>query len=457
MTLLLAQTPHLNAVKGFCQGRWRFWRPAKYPDRRVPNVYTNTERTQRFSRIFPMFSVVFGGLNQVLSVSRKRAILVAFAFFWLVAPRLSSQAQDASQQPPANPNQQEAPPAAGGPENDVGPYVIPKKKEEPPPPIPEKPKKIEGMPDYSIRVDVPVVNLDVLVTTKDGQTIPGLKQGNFKILEDGEPQKIATFGQTQAPITAVLLVEFASTNYVFMVEALNASYSFANTLQKDDWVAVISYDMKPQILADFTQDKRAVQAALNQLRMPGFAETNLFDALFDTLDRVDRIEGKKYIILVSTGVDTFSKLTLDKILKKVKTTKDVTIYAVSVGWAEREWWESHGRAAPHGMGIPVGNMDYLQADNEMKTFASLTGGRAYFPRFEGELSGIFNDIGADIRNQYNISYHPTNTKLDGTYRKLKVELQAPDGGPLKIRDQKGKDLKYIVYTREGYTAKHQVE
>jgi hypothetical protein len=85
--------------------------------------------------------------------------------------------------------------------------------------------------------------------------------------------------------------------------------------------------MKPQILVDFTQDKRAVMGALNMLRMPGFSERNLFDALFDTLDRIDRIEGKKYIILVSTGVDTFSKLTLDQILKKIKSTKDVTIYA----------------------------------------------------------------------------------------------------------------------------------
>ena len=404
-----------------------------------------------------MFSGVFSRQNPVPPASRKRVILLALVVLWTIAATLSAQAQDTSQQPPANPNKQEAPPAAGGPQNDVGPYVVPKKKEEPPPPAPEKPKKIENMPDYSIKVDVPLVSLDVLVTTKDGQTIPGLKKENFKITEDGTPQQISTFNQTEAPITAVLLVEFASTNYYFIVEALNASYSFANTLKKDDWVAVISYDMKPQILADFTQDKRAVQAALNQLRMPGFAETNLFDALFDTLDRVDRIEGKKYIILVSTGVDTFSKLTLDKILKKVKSTKDVTIYAVSVGWAEREYWESHGRAAPHGMGIPVGNMDYLQADNEMKTFASLTGGRAYFPRFEGELPGIFSDIASDIRNQYSISYHPSNAKLDGTYRKLKVELHAPDGGPLKIRDQKGKDVKYIVYAREGYTAKHTVE
>jgi VWFA-related protein len=404
-----------------------------------------------------MFSGVFGGQNQAPSASRKRVILLAFVLLWMVAPRLSAQAQDTSQPPPASPNQQEAPPAAGGPQNDVGPYVVPKKKEAPPPPAPEKPKKIENMPDYSISVQVPLVNLDVLVTTKDGQTIPGLKRENFKIMEDGAPQQISTFNQTEAPITAVLLVEFANIYYGFTIQALQASYAFSNTLKKDDWVAVISYDMKPYILADFTQDKRAVQAALNQLRMPGFSETNLFDALFDTLDRVDRIEGKKYVILVSSGVDTFSKLRLDQILKKIKSTKDVTIYPISVGFAIRNYCEVQRCPYIHGFGIPVGQMDYLQADNEMKTFASLTGGRAYFPRFEGELPEIFSQVGADIRNQYNISYHPTNAKQDGTYRKLKVELQAPDGGPLKIRDQKGKDVKVIVYAREGYTAKHTVE
>ncbi len=398
-----------------------------------------------------MICGVFGGLNRP---SRKSVILLAFVLSWMVAT-FPARAQQPTPPPPANPNQQEAPPEAGGPQNDVGPYVIPKKKEEPPPPAPEKPKKIENMPDYSITVNVPLVNLDVLVTTKDGQTIPGLQKGNFKILEDGAPQQIATFNQTQAPITAVLLVEFASTNYSFLVEGLRASYAFANTLQKDDWVSVISYDIKPYILVDFTQDKREVVAALNQLRMPGFAETNLFDALFDTLDRTDRIEGKKYIILVTTGVDTFSKLNLDQILKKIKSTKDVTIYPISVGFAAREYCEVH-HCNTRGF-IHVTEMDYLQADNEVKTFASLTGGRAYFPRFQGELPEIFHDIAADLRNQYSISYHPTNAKLDGTYRKLKVELQAPDGGPLKVRDQKGKEVKYIVYAREGYTAKHTVE
>jgi VWFA-related protein len=402
-----------------------------------------------------MISGIFVEQKAVLPASAMRLILLVFALLAMASTTVPAQAQDTPQQAPANPNQQEAPPEAGGPQNDVGPYVVPKKKEEPPPAAPEKPKKIENMPNYAISVDVPVVNLDVLVTSKDGQTIPGLKQQNFKILEDGTEQKIATFNQTKAPITAVLLVEFASTNYDFEIEALRASYGFANTLQKDDWVSVVSYDMKPQILVDFTQDKRDVMAALNQLRMPGFSETNLFDALFDTLDRIDRIEGKKYVILVTTGYDSFSKLTLDQIIKKVKATKDVTIYPVSVGFAAREYCEVH-HCQTRGF-IHTNEMDYLQADNEMKTFASLTGGRAYFPRFQGELPEMFQEIGADIRNQYTISYHPTNAKLDGTYRKLKVELQAPEGGPLKVRDQKGKEVKYIVYAREGYTAKHTVD
>ncbi|MGA8762330.1 MAG: VWA domain-containing protein [Candidatus Sulfotelmatobacter sp.] len=386
----------------------------------------------------------------------------------LVAGVLPASAQDQPQTQPPPQDQaqdngkpkQEVPAEAGGPGGSVGPYAIPKKTENeaPPPPPLTTPKKVEGMPDYSIKVNVPLVNVDVLVTTKNGQFVPGLKQDNFRILEDGAPQQITNFNVSKAPITAVLLVEFASTNYVFMIQALQASYAFANTLKKDDWVAVTYYDMQPHILVDFTQDKKAVYGALNQLRIPGFAETNLFDALYDTLDRLDRVEGKKYIVLVTTGIDSFSKLTLDKIMKKVKDTKDVTIFPISVGFIVREYCETRGGCRnAHGMGIPVGNMDYLQGDNEMRTFAAMTGGRAYFPRFEGELPELFGDISNDIRNQYTLAYHPTNDKLDGTYRKLKVQVVAPDGGQLKVKDQKGKDVKIDVVARDGYTAKHSVD
>jgi len=366
-----------------------------------------------------------------------------------------------AQAPDTGKPKQDVPAEAGGPGDNVGPYAIPKKnpEEASPPPPPVTPKKVEDVPDYSLKVNVPLVNVDVLVTTKDGQFIPGLKKENFRIAEDGVPQTVSKFNVSEAPITAVLLIEFASTSWPILMDTLNASYSFANTLRKDDWVAVTYYDMQPHILTDFTQDKRAVFGALNQLRIPGFAETNEFDALYDTLDRLDRVEGKKYVILISTGVDTFSKLTYDKIMKKVKDTKDVTIFPVSIGWYLREYCETHGcTGMSHGIASRgIHNIDYLQADNEMKTFAQMTGGRAYFPRFQAEFAEIFRDVGDDIRHQYSLAYSPTNTKLDGTYRKLKVQVVAPDGGPFKVKDQKGKDVKFEVVAREGYTAKHTVD
>jgi VWFA-related protein len=359
-----------------------------------------------------------------------------------------------------NPNQQEAPPEAGGPNSDNGPYAIPKKGEEPPPPPPPpRPKKIEGMPDYSIHVDVPLVTVPVMVTTKNGQFISNLKKQNFKVFEDGVPQTISDFKIEEAPITAVMLIEFASTTWPLEYQALEASYIFAQSLKKGDWVAAIDYDMKPDILVDFTQDKNAIMAGLNTLRFPGFSETNLFDALYDTLDRLDRVEGHKYIVLISTGIDTFSKLNLNQIMQKVKTTKDVTIFPISIGWLLREYCETHGCTGfSHGMSsLGMGQIDWLQADNQMQTFAKLTGGRFYQPRFEGDMVDAFKDIAGDIRNQYMIAYRPTNPKLDGSYRKLKVEVVADNGGPLKIQDQHHKDVKYEVIAREGYTAKHTVD
>jgi VWFA-related protein len=407
-----------------------------------------------------MFSIHLPTVTRRCSRRFASILLLAFALAGLEMFPLALRAQDQSSTPPASDQQQnpdQEPSGVGGPQT-VGPYAIPKKKEEPPPPPPEKPAKVPDMPDYSIRVNVPMVNLDVMVTTKDGQFIPGLKEDNFRVFEDGAPQTIKHFDISQAPITAVLLIEFASTNYSFMVDALNASYSFAQMLRKDDWVAVEYYDMKPHILVDFTQDKQAVFGALNELRMPGFSETNLFDALYDTLDRLDGVQGRKYIILVSTGFDSFSKLNLDQILKKVKATRNVTIFPISIGWMLREYCEvNHCTGYSHGIGIPISQMDYLQADNEMQTFARLTGGRFYQPRFQAEYPEVFHAIMGDIRNQYSISYEPTNSKMDGTYRKLKVEVVAPNGGPLKIRDQHGKDVKYVVIAREGYTAKHTVE
>ena len=106
------------------------------------------------------------------------------------------------------------------------------------------------MPNFSMRVSVPLVTLDVGVLTKNGQFVPGLHKENFRVLEDNVPQTITSFNQTEAPITAVLLVEFASTFYPFQIDSLRAAYTFTSTMKKEDWVALISYDIKQHILQD---------------------------------------------------------------------------------------------------------------------------------------------------------------------------------------------------------------
>jgi VWFA-related protein len=369
-------------------------------------------------------------------------------------PSSQPQQQPGTQQP--SDQQDQTAPEAGGPGGDNGSIAIPKKKEaEPAPPPPPEPKvkNPPGLQNFSLHVDVPVVTVDVgVILEKTHQFVPNLKEENFRVFEDGKPQEIASFQQVKAPITAVLLVEFASTSYYFVYDMRNAAYNFAEQLRPDDYIAVMTYDMHTNILTDFTTDKRLVMGALNSLTIPTWRETNMFDAVYQTLDRLSRVEGRKYVILIGSGRDTFSKITLDKMLQKVKATPNVTIFTISTGGFVRAMSEGRG-----GMGGQIREMDYLQADNEMNTIARMTGGMHFEPRFQGELPDDFSLINESIRNQYVLTYKPSNTKQDGTYRKLQVELVDNEGHPLKMQDEKHKPLKYDIISRDGYKAKQEVE
>jgi len=412
-------------------------------------------------------------------------MFAAIAGMWLASPqKLAGQAvpaatpspQSNTQQQPGQPdkqtqqdqqtkqNEQNNTPEAGGPTGDIGPIAVPKRKTEEPKKeeAPKAPQKIEGMPQFSLRVSSQLVNVDVGVLTKQGVFVPGLKKEYFRVLEDNVPQTISNFNQTEAPITAVILSEFANNDYFyqFAYDSLVASYTFTQTLKKDDWIALITYDMREHILQDFTQDKRAIQASMRMMQ-PGMAmsaETNLFDALYDTIDRLETVEGRKYIILISSGRDTFSKKTLDQVLKKVQGSKDIAIYAISTGQALRNYFESRGAMRYL---CPITDFScsttYAQADNQLKSFAKMTGGRYYAPLFQASFRDAFVDIAQTIRNQYSLAYHPTNAAQDGSFRKIKVELVGPNGQPLIMKDEKGHEVKYTIIAREGYRAKREVE
>jgi len=366
----------------------------------------------------------------------------------------------AAQNPPQAPAGQTPAQAPGasdaGPQSDSGPLIIKKKSAdapEPPPPAPEQPKvKNPGGQTYSLRVDVPIVSLDVnVVLDKTHQFVPGLKPANFLVLEDGVEQQVQSVRITQTPITAVMLLEFASTNYNYIYDMFNTSVSFYRSLQPKDYVAVITFDMKTHILTDFTNNKDQIAASLQSMMIPTFSEVNTFDALYETLDRTSRIEGRKYIIFIGSGRDTFSKITLDKMLAKVKATPNVTIFTIGTGALMNEM------RSGIGMGSSIAEMNALQAQNQLKTFAQMTGGMYFYPIFQGELPDIFSQINNSIRNEYVVTYRPTNAKNDGSYRHVKVLLVDNEGKPLKMQDEKQKPVKYSVIARDGYNAKNAVE
>ncbi len=350
--------------------------------------------------------------------------------------------------PPTRPR-----PRQGGPGNDNGPSRCPKRRPAPLRPRRHRPRSrtLPGLGNLSLRVDVPVVNVDVNVyTDKTHQFIPNLKEENFRVFEDGAPQEIVSFHQVKAPITAVLLVEFASTDWNFIYDMWNSAIAFTQQLRPDDYIAVVTYDMHTTILTDFTQNKMMIQQAVESLQIPTWQETNLFDAVYETLDRLSRIDGRKYIILVSSGNDTFSKITLDKCLQKIKETPNVTIFSIATG----------GAGMMGGGGFASGRMNsitMLQAENQLQSFARMTGGMYFEPRFTAELPDDFAEINESIRNQYQITYRPSNTKMDGTYRRVHVELVDQEGHPLRMQDQKHKPVKYDIVARDGYKAKQQVE
>ena len=220
---------------------------------------------------------------------------------------------------------------------------------------------------------------------------------------------------------------------------------------------MMTFDLNTHIVSDFTQDKQQIQQGIQVLgasvAMPAaFSETNLFDALNESLDRLSRIEGQKYLVVIASGIDTMSKLNLDQILKRVKAARDITIFTISTGGFMEAVREGSG-----GMMGGIRDLTYLQADNQMRTISQLTGGMHFAPRFTGELPDDVKAINDSIRAKYELVYKPSNAKQDGTYRKLRVALVDDEGQPLRIQDEKHKPLKYDVIARDGYRAKPEVE
>jgi VWFA-related protein len=358
--------------------------------------------------------------------------------------------------------------AQSGPKKESSETIArPKKKTSPDEPLPvEEQEKIpsklnrkgreelpEGVPTF--RSDAINVQVDVAVIDNKGRFIPNIPASYFRVVEDNVPQKISDFSMGEAPMTICMVIEFSNLFQQFWsagwMETLQASYGFLETLKPEDYVAVVAYDLRPEILSDFSTNKRQAYEAMARLRIAAFSESNLYDAITDTAERMSEIEGRKAIVLIASGMDTFSKQTFGEARKKIQSA-GVPIYAIGIMQALRDWMDARGFMGP------IARLDFLQADNQMRTFAKESGGMSFFPRFFGEFPGIYGAIHQALRNQYSLTYSTSNQNRDGKFRKIKVELINPSTNePLRVTDEKGKPIKYQIIAKAGYTAPREVE
>jgi len=324
------------------------------------------------------------------------------------------------------------------------------------------------------------VNVDTVVYNKrTGQIVTGLKKENFTIYENGVKQEISNFSTPEAPITVSLVVEYSKWSELFglyasrgfdpgKLEVIRPVAYFLSKFIKapDDYASVIAFDIRPTPITDFTNDPNRLRQTVDLLlrNNPAFRENNLWDALKFSLiggvgDSVVLEDSKestaqyggmvnvrarrKAIILVASGIDTFSKINYGE-ARKIVQNAGVPIYIISTGNLFYKMYE--GQLPPtDGLDGMPGRLTFQQAQNAMNTIARESGGKHYPMTFEGELPDILNSINTMLRNQYSLAYDAGDKPHDGKSYKLDVSVDVNgDGQP--------DDKEYVVQHRPSYNA-----
>ncbi|MBX7055330.1 MAG: VWA domain-containing protein [Pyrinomonadaceae bacterium] len=350
-----------------------------------------------------------------------------------------------------------------------------KKNTRPTPPTEEELKKLEEerklreeeknaiIDDTIERVETNVVAVDaVVVNKKTGQIISGLNKANFAIFENGVKQTISSFATPDAPITVTLVVEYSKWTEVLgsaaggrfdpgTFEVIRPVAQFMTGFIKppNDYASVIAYDLRPTPITDFTNDPARIRATIDLLlrNRPAFRENAMFDALKLALvgGRADSVvlenskeeksdyagmvavkSKRKAIILVASGIDTFSKIGYDD-ARRIIQEAGVPIYIISTGNLFFKMYENRLGATDDISGGP-GRLTFLMAQNIMNTLARESGGRHFPMTFEGEVPGYLQSINALMRSQYSLTYDLAEKKPPGTRSKIEVKVDVDGDG-----------------------------
>ncbi len=273
-------------------------------------------------------------------------------------------------------------------------------------------------PAEPIRVTVDRVNVGVIVTDARGKFVEGLGREEFHVFDDGVAQPLTDFAAIQEPAQVLMLVEAGPAVYFLEASHLQAAHALLDGLSAGDRVAVVKYDAAPQPLLDFTPDKQAAAAALAKVRFYiGFGTLNLSQSLSTVLDWLAKVQGKRTIVLLSTGFDTSPPNQLEAILARLKTS-DVRILAISLSGSLRNSPSGNSRVSPEKSAEAA--QGFAEADRLLTLITETTGGRVYFPKNAKDFSSVYAEIAQLVRHEYSLAFAPR--LHDGKIHTIEVRI-----------------------------------
>jgi VWFA-related protein len=254
------------------------------------------------------------------------------------------------------------------------------------------------------------VNVGVVVTDPRGQFVGGLHREDFHLFDNGVEQPVTDFLSVDEPAQVLLLVEAGPAVYLIEGGHLQAIHALLDGLSPSDRVAIARYNDAPQLILNFTPDKRTAAAALDQLRFNlGFGQLNLASSLAAVLDWLTHVPGKKSIVLLSTGFDTSPTAATENLIALLKST-DVRVLAISLGGELRgsnSVEKKHSKKdPPPSEKAQAAAEGFAEADEELKTIAEADGGRVYFPKTNKDFAAVFTEIAQLVRHEYNLGFVP---------------------------------------------------
>jgi Ca-activated chloride channel family protein len=274
----------------------------------------------------------------------------------------------------------------------------------------------------AIQVSVERVNVGVIVTDANGHFVEGLRREDFHIFDNGIEQPLTDFAAIEAPAQVLLLIEAGPAVYLLEGGHLEAALALLDGLSPGDRVAVVKYAEAPTVLLDFTPDKQAAQAAFGHLRFNlGFSALNLSSSVSKVLEWLASVQGKKSLVLLSTGVDTSPSNEEALVVQKLKIN-DVRLLAVSLTGGLQNPQPANKKKSAAKASTPAAQ-EFEQADQLLKRMAESTGGRAYFPRNSGEFSAAYAEIAQLVRHEYSLAFAPP--ARDGLVHLIEVRVDAP--------------------------------